>query len=89
LNAALDGKLLDVEYRVDPIFGFQVPESCEGVPDKVLRPADTWEDPVAYREKYAQLAGLFTENFKKFADGCTPEIVEAGPKKENISALGD
>ena len=87
LNAALDGKLLDVEYRTDPIFGFQVPKSCEGVPEQVLIPSETWEDPAAYREKYIQLAGLFIENFKKFADGCEPEIVKAGPQKKNFQKL--
>src|SRR5512135_1696824 len=38
LNAALTGKLLDVEYYADPIFGFQVPKECEGVPSSVLDP---------------------------------------------------
>jgi len=40
LNAALDGTLSQVEYRTDPVFGFQVPKSCPGVPDKVLRPIE-------------------------------------------------
>jgi len=34
-----------------------------------------------------QLAALFIENFKKFADGTPPEVVKAGPTKEGISAL--
>jgi phosphoenolpyruvate carboxykinase (ATP) len=87
LNAALDGKLLDVEYMSDPLFGFQVPRHCEGVPDKVLRPVDTWEDPYAYQDKYMQLAALFIENFKKFSDGCPVEVTQAGPvKKEFLTA---
>ena len=87
LNAALDGSLLKVEYRTDPVFGFKVPKTCEGVPDKVLRPIDTWEDPKAYEDKYAQLAALFIENFKKFAEGCPPEVVKAGPTKEGVKEL--
>ncbi|HPI32886.1 MAG TPA: phosphoenolpyruvate carboxykinase (ATP), partial [candidate division Zixibacteria bacterium] len=87
LNAALDGTLSQVEYRTDPVFGFQVPKSCPGVPDKVLRPIEVWEDPKAYEDKYLQLAALFIENFKKFADGTPPEVVKAGPTKEGISAL--
>jgi len=87
LNAALDGTLSQVEYRTDPVFGFQVPKSCPGVPDKVLRPIEGWEDPKAYEDKYLQLAALFIENFKKFADGTPPEVVKAGPTKEGISAL--
>lgn len=79
LNAALDGKLLDVDYRRDPVFGFEVPVECEGVPSKILRPELTWENPSAYAERYRQLAGLFIENFKKYAEGCSPEVIKAGP----------
>jgi phosphoenolpyruvate carboxykinase (ATP) len=82
LNAALDGKLLDVEFYTDPVFGFQVPKKCEGVPDKVLNPAETWDDKAAYEDKYLQLASLFIENFKKFRDNCPPEIVKAGPRRD-------
>jgi phosphoenolpyruvate carboxykinase (ATP) len=87
LNAALDGRLINVEYRKDPIFGFDVPKSCEGVPDKVLVPEETWEDPAAYRDKYIQLAGLFIENFKKFREGCSPEVQQAGPNKQGFSTV--
>jgi len=87
LNAALDGKLLSVEYYTDPVFGFAVPKKCEGVPDRVLNPANTWDDQFGYQDKYLQLASLFIENFKKFRDGCPPEIVNAGPvKKEFVTA---
>ena len=76
LNAALAGKLADIEYYKDPVFGFEVPKHCEGVPDDVLKPSDTWGDKKAYEEKYLMLAALFIENFKKFTDGCPIEILE-------------
>lgn len=82
LNAALAGKLDDVEYYKDPVFGFEVPKKCDGVPDDVLRPSDTWGDKKAYEDKYLMLAALFVENFKKFTDGCPSEILEAGPNKK-------
>ena len=75
----MSGALNDVEYRKDDFFGFEVPKHCEGVPDKVLVPRETWEDPKAYDEKYLQLASLFVENFKKYQDGCPVEILQAGP----------
>jgi ATP-dependent phosphoenolpyruvate carboxykinase len=28
---------------------------------------------------YKQLASRFIENFKKFEDGCPPEVIKAGP----------
>lgn len=82
LNSALEGKLADATFYTDPVFGFQVPEHCEGVPDKVLRPSETWDDKVAYEDKYIQLASLFVENFKKFKAGCPDEIVKAGPDRD-------
>ena len=82
LNSALEGKLEGIKYHKDPIFGFEVPDHCEGVPDDVLRPHLTWGDKKAYEEKYRMLAALFIENFKKFLDGCPQELLEAGPKKD-------
>ncbi|MCK4606902.1 MAG: phosphoenolpyruvate carboxykinase (ATP) [candidate division Zixibacteria bacterium] len=84
LNHALEGRLLDVEYRTDPLFGFQVPKRCEGVPEKVLDPAQTWDDREAYKQKYLQLAALFIENFKKFAAGTPKEVAAAGPVKRDF-----
>jgi phosphoenolpyruvate carboxykinase (ATP) len=80
LNAALRGELLDVEYYQDPIFGFEVPKSCPGVPKSVLYPAESWPSKEAYMDKYQQLAARFIDNFKKFAADCPPEVREAGPK---------
>ncbi len=85
LNAALDGELLKGEFYKDPIFGFEVPKSCEDVPEKVLYPAETWGDKKAYKDKYLQLASLFIENFKKFKEGTPPEVVDAGPVKQDFT----
>jgi phosphoenolpyruvate carboxykinase (ATP) len=79
LNAALNGDLLDVEYYTDPIFGFQVPTSCPGVPERVLYPAESWPSKEQYMNKYRQLAARFLDNFKKFKDDCAPEVIAAGP----------
>jgi phosphoenolpyruvate carboxykinase (ATP) len=80
LNAALSGRLDHVQYALDPVFGFQVPQAADGVPANVLNPAAAWSSPDEYLKKYKQLAARFSENFKKFADGCPPEVVQAGPK---------
>jgi len=81
LNAALEGKLKDVEYYQDPIFGFAVPKTCEGVPDRVLNPANTWGSREEYFRKYDALAARFIENFKLMKDGCPPHVVDFGPKR--------
>ncbi len=81
LNAALDGKLLTVPYKTDPVFGFAVPQKCEGVPENVLDPSGSWSDKNYYTQKYRELATRFVENFKKYEDGCAPEVKAAGPKR--------
>ncbi|MBI4789595.1 MAG: phosphoenolpyruvate carboxykinase (ATP) [Chloroflexi bacterium] len=62
LNAALNGNLLNVEYCADPVFGFQVPKTCEGVPDSVLDPAGSWQNKQVYMQKYRQLASRFVDS---------------------------
>jgi phosphoenolpyruvate carboxykinase (ATP) len=80
LNAALDGSLLNVKYRKDSVFGFDVPLSCPDVPEGILNPADSWPSKKAHEEKYKSLATRFIENFKKFEATCPPEVIKAGPK---------
>jgi phosphoenolpyruvate carboxykinase (ATP) len=80
LNAALDGKLADVDYYQDAVFGFEVPKSCPEVPEDVLYPAESWPSKDEYDDKYKQLAARFIDNFKKFAPECPSEVREAGPK---------
>ena len=81
LNAALSGKLLKVPYSPDPVFGFDVPQSCEGVPADILNPAGSWTNKEVYNQRYRELAGRFIENFRKFEDRCPPEVRAAGPKR--------
>jgi phosphoenolpyruvate carboxykinase (ATP) len=80
LNAALNGKLEDVKYTKDPIFGFLIPMSCPDVPVEVLSPSSSWGDKKEYDRRYKDLAMRFKENFAKFTDNTPPEVLEAGPK---------
>lgn len=80
LNAALDGKLAKAKFVTDPVFGFQIPTACAGVPANILNPQKTWKDKKAYMEKYMALAKAFVENFKKYEAGCSKAILSAAPK---------
>lgn len=80
LRAALGGELADVATKPDPVFGFEVPAECPGVPSEILNPRSTWASPEAYDEKASALAEMFQQNFEQFAEGSTPEIGAAGPK---------
>jgi phosphoenolpyruvate carboxykinase (ATP) len=81
LNAALNGKLAKVQYMKDPVFGFDVPTTCEGVPSDILDPASTWPSRDEYFKKYDALAARFIENFKLMMAECPEHILEAGPKR--------
>ncbi len=80
ITAALEGKLDDVSFINDPVFGMAVPETCPGVPAELLQPRNTWADKTAYDEKAKYLAGLFVKNFEKYKDGVSEEILAAAPK---------
>jgi len=79
LDAALTGQLANVDYYKDPVFGFEVPGTCPGIPDNVLEPWSSWPSRAEYDKKYKQLAQRFIENFAKFSDGTPREVVDAGP----------
>jgi phosphoenolpyruvate carboxykinase (ATP) len=79
LRAALEDDLDDVEFRVDPTFGFEVPVRVPGVHSRLLDPRSTWRDPEAYDRKARELATMFRENFERFEDA--DEAVRlAGPR---------
>jgi len=80
LSAALRGQLEEVTYRRDPVFGFEVPTKCPDVPDEVLDPSLSWSSKKEYDKRYRQLAARFIENFKKFSDGASAAVLEAGPR---------
>ncbi|MCC6466095.1 MAG: phosphoenolpyruvate carboxykinase [Planctomycetes bacterium] len=80
LNAALEGRLDNVEYRTHPVFGVQYPSVAPDVPREVLNPRDTWMDKAAYDAKAAHLAKLFTDNFEQFKSQTDAAVAKAGPK---------
>ena len=79
LNAALNGRLDEVKYQKDPVFGFEVPTECPDVPSEVLDPSSSWSDKKEYDRRYKDLAMRFQQNFAKFEDQTPKEVIEAGP----------
>lgn len=80
ITEALNGKLDNVEYVTHPVFGLEMPTSCENVPDEILNPKDTWSDKNAYDTKANLLAEKFNSNFEIFASEANAEILAAAPK---------
>jgi phosphoenolpyruvate carboxykinase (ATP) len=69
VNAALEGKLDNVEFITDEFFGLSYPTSCPDVPSEVLDPKKAWKDLTKYKETASKLTGAFEENFKQYLDG--------------------
>jgi len=79
VKAILAGKLDRVRMLKDPVFGFDVPERCEGIPTEVLNPKRTWKDPSDYDSKARELTDKFNENIEKFSSDLPVEVRRAGP----------
>ena len=75
----MDGSLSQVEMRTDPVFGFQVPKSVEGVDSSILEPRETWADKSAYDEQARNLVRMFAENFEKFESQVDSDVISAAP----------
>jgi phosphoenolpyruvate carboxykinase (ATP) len=80
ITAALEGKLENVSFETDPVFGLAIPVNCEGVPAEILNPRNTWADKEAYDSTARNLAGQFIANFQKYAAGVPEEVMDAAPK---------
>jgi phosphoenolpyruvate carboxykinase (ATP) len=80
LAAVLSGELAGVEFRTDPVFGFEVPVTAPGVDVSLLEPRSTWADPDAYDTKARELAQMFADNFAKAHADAPPEVAAAAPK---------
>lgn len=85
ITAALEGKLRDVEYHQLNVFGLNIPTQVPGVPAEILNPKDTWKDKAGYDAKANELARAFNENFKKFAEYASKEIMEGAPLVETVT----
>ncbi len=86
VDAALGGRLSDVETETDPVFGLAFPKDVPGVPPEVLNPKQTWDDKEAYDERARYLAEKFIDNFEQYAGHVDEAVTKAGPTATPQSA---
>ncbi|WP_153800637.1 phosphoenolpyruvate carboxykinase (ATP) [Foetidibacter luteolus] len=79
ISAALKGQLEDKNFIKHPVFGFEMPAQCPGVPAELLNPANTWPSRQAYDNQANMLAKMFISNFEKYARGVSNEIFISQP----------
>jgi phosphoenolpyruvate carboxykinase (ATP) len=80
IRSALAGTISDATLTADPIFGLRTPSSVPGVPADVLNPRATWSDAKAYDAQATKLAGMFRENFNRYADHVADDVKAAAPR---------
>lgn len=80
LDKIHDGSLQHAEYETYPVFNLQVPKKAGSVPVDLLNPfAGTAVKSENLKDRVVELGKLFHENFETYKDGCTAEVIKAGP----------
>jgi len=67
LDAALDGRLEQGEFAIEPAFGLRIPRACPGIDVNMLEPRHGWADKRGYDRTAAEVAARFERNFEPFA----------------------
>ncbi len=70
VNAALDGRLSNVEFVTEPAFGLSIPLSCPDVPAELLNPRNAWKDPRAYDDAGGHAGGEVRKEFRQVRSAC-------------------
>lgn len=59
--------------------------ACAGVPSELLNPKKSWIGKSDFKAEVTKLGILFVENFKKYADEATLEVIKAGKLNSSSS----
>ncbi len=86
ITAALNGELENAKFETIPVFGLNVPATCQGVPSEILVPRNAWKDKDAYDVQLNFLADAFIKNFEKYSEFANKEILDASPKPITVNA---
>lgn len=80
ITAALSGDLAHQTFEKIPVFNFEIPTACAGVPSEILNPRNTWVNAEEYDKTANELAKKFIQNFKKYEAGSSADILSAAPQ---------
>lgn len=82
IDATLKRQLDSVKYTSNNIFGLSVPSTCPGIPENLLNPFMTWNNPQEYMQKAKELIAKFQLNFLKFREFADEQLLKAELKLE-------
>ncbi len=86
VDAVHSGELVNAASEIDPIFGLSIITECPDVPDEIFVPKNTWSNSDDFEKTANKLASLFVDNFKKYHEGVSSEVIAAGPKVSTSSS---
>ena len=75
----LNESIQSSEYRIDEIFGFEVPKNLPAVDSRLLDPIQLWENKEEFKTTKENLAKMFIDNFNRFGNSLD-DIKAHGPK---------
>jgi phosphoenolpyruvate carboxykinase (ATP) len=73
------GELAAGEFENFDVFNLAIPKKLTGVPTEALNPEAVWADKAAFKSTVNDLAQRFIDNFKKFEEGTSDDILGAAP----------
>jgi phosphoenolpyruvate carboxykinase (ATP) len=80
VDAAVEGDLDKVDFKIESAFGLSIPKECPGVVAQMLDPRNAWKDKAAYDKLAADLRDRFVKNFERF--DAPVEVKAAGPRAQ-------
>ena len=66
IHGVTSARLDAVDYHTDPVFGYEMPKACPGVPGDILDPRKATRDEADYEIRTNQLVKVFQEDFARF-----------------------
>ncbi len=78
VHAAVSGAFDEVSYETDPIFQYEIPESCPAAPElnDILNPRKIAEDEGEYELRANRLVAEFVKDFEQFGDHVPDDMRE-------------
>jgi phosphoenolpyruvate carboxykinase (ATP) len=83
VDAALKGKLDNVDLITYDLFHLNIPIACENVPSEILNPINTWANKEDYQKVAEKLASKFSDHFDQAygKQNLDPAIISQCPGK--------
>ena len=74
VRAVMSGALDQMEFSVDPVFRYRIPNACPGIPREILNPRKQAKNEADYELRANRLVAEFIKDFSKYEDQIPEDI---------------